>query len=662
MQNSLSVRKGVAALTFITGSFVVHGMAQATPIENSRATPMLASAISGILDNQIFQRTMPQNTATVTVKLENPPSTASYKYYVVSLLDDYGINRESVLGEGVYNGGSYITFNLSPQAKFKNIRISFSYDGNSPESLRWNGPKLNAGEVFLVAGQSNAANHGEVGASLVANALHRGVDVSNNTVLWKPLEEQKSYYATQETDPNINGSIWAEFAEKLGVTLQQSEGRSAPVPVAVLNVAFGGSALEFWQYSPSGSNTYGAGRYLFPRLALGGTTLNRLASNGANTCSFRAVLWHQGEANSERSFTQPNTIPGTSDVLGAADRKTYASMMTKLATDFRSQTGCAQPWMVASVSWESAYWWNYDGKPVSEKFRAETEIRKGQRYLWSHVPVNGSEPVFKAGPDTDLFSGDVSGYGAAGYRRDGVHLTAFGQDTHGDLWASRVANLINPGVAVVDEKAKLNQYGALAEAGTVWQAFQNQLFRTAEEMEYDNEGFRYWVQTKIANPGVDVAAGFAASDERYIRDTFQNILGRRPAFWEATYWVNQLASGATTRATLSGPNKAGYENTLSANGKKIFRLYMNVMGRTLPDVLQDAGGLSYWTSVLDNGQASESAIADTFRASAEYRVRNAFVKSFARQPSKSELDSWISQMGSSSDAELAQRIWSAVTP
>jgi hypothetical protein len=328
-------------------------------------------------------------------------------------------------------------------------------------------------------------------------------------------------------------------------------------------------------------------------------------------------------------------------------------MLTQVATDFRSQTGCAQPWMIASATWESAYWWNFDGKPVSEKFRAETEIRKGQRHLWSHVPVDAGEPVFRAGPDTDMFSGDVAGYGAPGYRRDGVHMTHAGQDLHGELWASRVAKLIDPGIAVVDEKTRV------AEAGNVLAAFKSQLGRTDEEMEYDNEGLRYWVQTKIANPTLDVGAGFANSDERYIRDSFQNILGRRPAFWEATYWVNQLASGATTRATLIGPNKAGYENTLSTNGRTIFRLYVNVMGRTLPEIQQDAGGLAYWTSILDNHLASESAIADNFRASAEYRVRSAFVKAFGRQPTLTEMNKYFNSAGSYSDAALAQQVWNA---
>jgi hypothetical protein len=627
-------------------------MAQATPIENSRATPMDTAAISGIRDNEIFQRVMPQNTAAITVKLLAPLSTSSYKYYVVSLLDDYGI-RESVLGEGVYNGGNLITFSLPPQPRFKNVRISFSYDANSPESLRWNGPQLNAGEVFLVAGQSNAANHGEPGTSpLLANPVHRGVDVSYSPALWLPLEENKKYYET--IDDSVNKSaIWAKFADSLGAALQTAEGRSFPIPVAVLNVAFGGSAVEFWQYFPGDLSPYGPNLNLFPRLRLGGTALNRLDANGANICSFRAVLWHQGEANSERSFTQPNYIPGTSIALGVADRKTYASMLTQVATDFRSQTGCAQPWMIASATWESAYWWNFDGKPVSEKFRAETEIRKGQRHLWSHVPVDAGEPVFKAGPDTDMFSGDVAGYGAPGYRRDGVHMTHAGQDLHGELWASRVAKLIDPGIAVVDEKTRV------AEAGNVLAAFKSQLGRTDEEMEYDNEGLRYWVQTKIANPTLDVGTGFANSDERYIRDSFQSILGRRPAFWEATYWVNQLASGATTRATLIGPNKAGYENTLSANGRTIFRLYVNVMGRTLPEIQQDAGGLAYWTSILDNHLASESAIADNFRASAEYRVRSAFVKAFSRQPTLTEMNKYFNSAGSYSDAALAQQVWNA---
>jgi hypothetical protein len=655
MQNSPSIRNGVAALTILTTSFALHGMAQATPIENGAAIVWPADFVSGIRANEIFQRAMPQNSASITVKLMTPPPAYIYKYYVVSLLDDYG-NRESVLGEGGYYGGNLITFSLSPQSKFKNIRISFSSDANSPESARWNSPSLNVGEVFLVAGQSNAANHGAVGTPpLAANLVHRVVDPSNAPASWLPLEEQKGYYSTVDGSTNT-GSPWAKFANSLGTQLQQYEGRAFPVPVAVLNVAYGGSAVEFWQYFSSDVSPYGTNWNLFPRLRLGGTTLNRLDSNGANTCSFRAVLWHQGEANSERSFSQANYIPGTSITLGKADRKTYASMLTQVARDFRSQTGCAQPWMLASATWESAFWWNNDGKPVAEKFRAETEIRKGQRYLWSHVPTDSTEPVFKAGPDTDMFSGDVSGYGAAGYRRDGVHMTHPGLELHGDLWASRAANLIDPGIAVAAENVKV------PEVGTVMSAFTQQLGRTSEEMEYDNEGLRYWVQTKIANPTLDVGSGFASSDERYIRDTFQNIAGRRPAFWEATYWVNQLASGATTRTTLTGPTKAGYENTLSANGKTIFRLYVNVMGRTLPDIQQDAGGLAYWTSILDNHQATESAIADTFRASAEYRVRSAFVQAFSRQPSQTELNKYVNSAGSTTDAALAQQIWNAELP
>jgi hypothetical protein len=72
--------------------------------------------------------------------------------------------------------------------------------------------------------------------------------------------------------------------------------------------------------------------------------------------------------------------------------------------------------------------------------------------------------------------------------------------------------------------------------------------------------------------------------------------------------------------------------------------------------------MAYWTSVLDNNQATESAIANSFRSSSEYRVRTAFVKSFNRQPTQTELNYYIANMGSRNDADLAEYVWQSATP
>lgn len=632
MHNSLFVRTGVAALTLLSASLIPFATAFAAPAENGAASVLSGGTITGIRVNEIFQRNMPQNSANITLKVVSKPLTSVYKYYSISLLNAYG-TRQSVLAEGNYTGQDLLSFSLPPQVNFSQIRVSF-YNSSMVESLRWNSPLFNVGEVFLVAGQSNAANHGYVGSTpWFADARHRAIDPAAPNS-WSQLQAQMPY--TTSWGAPTNGSPWVSFADELSSKL-------GGVPVALLNVAVGGSPLEWWQA--------GEAHDYFSRLLLGGSTLSRLDAGGANTCSFRAVLWHQGESNAERNFGVD-----TNGQFGPPDRKWYAQTLMQVARDFRTQTGCAQPWMVASVSWLDVQSRINDGLDVSTKFRAETETRKGQRFLWNHTPADASEPVFKAGPDTDLMNGETPAYGAAGYRFDGIHMSRSGLELHGRLWAARVANMINPALPLATEK------DLVPEASEVWNAFVNTLGRTPEEMELDNEGFRWWVQTKITNPGVDVVAAMAASDEKYVRDTFQSQLGRRPATWESNYWVAQLASGATERASLIGPNHVGYENTLSPNGKKIFQLYVNVMGRTLPEIRQDTGGMAYWTNVLDNNWATEADIANNFRTSVEYRVRNAFVKSFGRQPSQAEMDKYFPTAGSYSDAALAQAVWDNEAP
>lgn len=622
------VRNRIAALTLVPTFLIPLATAVAAPAENGAAGRLGSGALGGIRINEIFQRTMPQNSADVVLRVVAPPPY--HNYYSISLLNAFG-TRQTVLKEGSYNGQSILSFSLPPQANFSQVRVSF-YNSSMVEGFRWDSPLFNVGEVFLVAGQSNAANHGEVGATpWFADAKHRAID-PDNAGTWTQLQARMPYATPKEM--STTGSPWVSFANELS-------SRLGGVPVALLNVAFGGSALEFWEQGHSEN--------LFSRLVVARQTLSRLNTNGSNTCSFRAVLWHQGESNAERDFGV-----GTNGQYGPPDRKWYAQALTKVAKDF-GQTGCTQPWMVASASWLDLGNRINDKKDPTTKFRAETEVRKGQRYLWSRSPLNAQEPVFKAGPDTDLMNGETPAHGAPGYRFDGIHMSRAGLELHGKLWAARVANLINPALPLSTEK------DLIPEVTTVWNAFINTMGRTAAEIELDNEGLRWWAQSKIVNPGIDVASSMATSDEKFVRDTFQNVLSRRPTWWEANYWVTQLATGATTRGSLIGPSKVGYEFTLSPNARKIFRLFVNTMGRTLPEIQQDAAGLAYWTSVLDSNAASEASIDSSFRTSAEYRVRSAFVKSFGRQPNAAELNKYISST-SLSDAALAQAVWTNEAP
>ncbi|WNG62076.1 hypothetical protein F0U59_50770 [Archangium gephyra] len=642
---------GLSSLALFSTAMALPPLANAAPPENnSTAVVMGSTAIAGIRDNEIFQRvgTAPGSVADISVNLTSPPSAATYKYYSISLLNG-GNTRESVLSEGVYTGGSLLNFSLSTGNSRRKVRVSF-YDGSNIERLRWDSPGFSVGEVFVIAGQSNAGSHGDTeGTVVTANALHRAVDPTGASS-WLPVTEPLAY--TTASGGQYYGSPWASFANNLGSKLG--------VPVAVLNASWGGSALEYWDSTVTPATTkvkdqYGNPVVLFDRLDLGASALKRLtATQGQLQCGFRAVLWHQGESNSERDFTTDPSKPQQ------PSRTWYAARLKGIAQDFRDITGCTQPWVVASATWLAPHYRVDDGLNPATKWAAETEIRKGQRYLANREPVTSDEPVFLPGPDTDLLVGEDprSPYdGPKAYRWDGIHMTRQGLNIHGQLWSERVAGMLGAGVVLVEKDL-------VPEVARIWNMYSTTLGRTPEEIEFDSEGLRYWVQVLTTNPGGATEAAIQSalqdSDEFAIRDTFQRTVNRRPSGWEMAYWVTEMSAGRTTRANLALADRVGYENTLTPNGKKVFLLYVNVLGRTLPDIKADAGGMNYWTRVLDTHQASEAAIADAIRNTSEYRVRTAFVKSKGRQPTQAELSTFMPKVTSSTsptDAWLANDVW-----
>ncbi|MES2162977.1 MAG: sialate O-acetylesterase [Pseudomonadota bacterium] len=650
MAHPPSFHGALSSLTLLTASLALHTAAHAAPPENPAAVVMGSSAISGIQDNEIFQRDMPQNLASIAIKLVAPPSAATYSYYSISLL---GANnaRESVLAEGAYTGASLLNFTLAPQAAFRKIRVSFYKTASLVEGLRWDSPGLNAGEVFLVAGQSNAGNHGDTeGTPFTAQLKHRAIDPVGG-VSWQPLQEPVPY--TTSSGGQYYGSPWGSFADDLGARLG--------VPVAVLDVAWGGSAVEYWDSSVTAATTKvfdpnrnNAPVVLFDRLKLGAGFLKHLtATDGQLKCGFRAVLWHQGESNAERDFVaDPNKPPPS--------RTWYAAKLKGVAQDFRNLTGCTQPWMVASATWLAPHVRVDDHLDPSTKGAAEAEIRAGQRYLGGRAAVSATEPEFRAGPDTDLLIGDdprAPYLAPKAYRWDGIHMTRQGLTVHGQLWSARVAHMIDPVNHALETEKELSY-----EAKTVAGLYVSVLDRTSDEIERDREGIRYWVQTLTLNPGrateAAIQSAFQGSDERFVRDTFQATLNRRPAWWEASYWVTELGARRTTRANLAAADRVAYENTLTPNGKKVFQLFVNVMGRTLPDIVGDPGGMNYWTGILNSNAASEAGIADSFRSSPEYRVRAAFVQSKGRQPSPAEINVFVAKLTpSTTDAWLANDVW-----
>ncbi|MBX9788919.1 MAG: DUF4214 domain-containing protein [Pirellulales bacterium] len=96
------------------------------------------------------------------------------------------------------------------------------------------------------------------------------------------------------------------------------------------------------------------------------------------------------------------------------------------------------------------------------------------------------------------------------------------------------------------------------------------------------------------------------SDFNFVKDLYQDVLGREVDFPGASWWTTQLANGAKRSAVAS--SVLGSDEALKAEA---LELYQDVLGRSA-----DAGGLNYWIANM-RGDGREEAARVNFIASDE---------------------------------------------
>jgi hypothetical protein len=148
----------------------------------------------------------------------------------------------------------------------------------------------------------------------------------------------------------------------------------------------------------------------------------------------------------------------------------------------------------------------------------------------------------------------------------------------------------------------------------------------------DVPGLQFWAgQMDNAHvPLSDIATSFTNSPEfiqdygtlsnnAFVQQLYQNVLGRPADTGGLQFWGNQLASGASRGAIVIGFSQSPeYEDkTLSMGGDvhnaEAYRLYVAGLGRA-----PDADGEAYWSSQLAGG-ATSTAVAQGFVNSAEFQ-------------------------------------------
>ena len=251
---------------------------------------------------------------------------------------------------------------------------------------------VGVGEVFVVAGQSNSANHGAE-----KQRTETGRVATFDGTRWQPAHDP------QPGASGGGGSFLPPFGDAIS--------RRFDVPVGFIACGIGATSVREWL--PKGTR--------FPNPPTIESRVQRLPdgqweSKGdafANFVrrmkqlgphGFRAVLWHQGESDAnQRDATR--TLPGA----------LYREHLEGVIRESRREIGWEAPWFVAQVSYHV---------PGDE---ASPGIREAQASLWK-------DGLAFEGPDSDAIKGEFRENGGKG-----VHFSGPGLREHAGRWVDKVA-------------------------------------------------------------------------------------------------------------------------------------------------------------------------------------------------------------------------------
>lgn len=245
-------------------------------------------------------------------------------------------------------------------------------------------PRIGVGDIYLIAGQSNAASFGGP-----------PIDPADDRLSARTLPTGNSWVRAIDPLPNFDpsragsgGSAWT----RLGPLLTESE----DVPIGLLTLGIGNTHVDEW---------------VSPKLFY--LTRIRDAVTSFPPNGFKAILWHQGERDSNISTS-------------FAD---YRSRMKSVIASSRNEPGHEWniPWYLAEVAYQG-------GTSLIQ----EEPIKAAQR------AVAFDDPFTFLGASTDEFHLENAGPGKLA---DGLHFNAVGlptmvrrghQDHLPDPWEPRV--------------------------------------------------------------------------------------------------------------------------------------------------------------------------------------------------------------------------------
>ena len=224
--------------------------------------------------------------------------------------------------------GGFYSGSLSVRGGWYELQVRGIANGNPIHGAELQ--RVGVGEVFLVAGQSNAQGFFNYGAPSPGDDRVNCVSYRNatdqNTAFPKPTFVKMS--DNSDVGPRgLSPWCWGKLGDILTSRLN--------VPVLFYNAAWEGTASKNWSETVDGGTTNSI--YINDKYAPGQPYANlKLALNYyASLTGIRAVLWHQGEADNLL-----NTSTGT-----------YVSNLQTIINKSRQHFGKTVGWVVARVSY-----------------------------------------------------------------------------------------------------------------------------------------------------------------------------------------------------------------------------------------------------------------------------------------------------------------------
>lgn len=339
--------------------------------------------ISYPYERQIFQRNN-LNEATISVLGNCSEKSTGIQYKLVPLVKGQGTpidwtNFDSAPLAGFFQG------EINAKGGWYTLWIRTLIGKNNQDSTQL--PHVGVGENFIISGQSNV--QGTKRKSIEKGALDDRVNCANFFNFLLDYNDNPKHNSIGERNLDYSFANFSKMSDDatLGPTglspyfwpiLGDSLVKKLNVPVCFYNTAWFGTTIKNWLETAKGQNSlnqwtsdvYYTGGFPF-------SNLKRAVEIFGIKGGVRAILWGQGETDTNFSTTEAD----------------YYSQLTELIGILRDKTGIKVPWVIAQSTFTAnRYEWGGCTPP-----RWSPEILQAQKNV---VSLSGITELY-AGPNTD---------------------------------------------------------------------------------------------------------------------------------------------------------------------------------------------------------------------------------------------------------------------